>query len=436
MTPSAAVRLLPAIALAALASAAGCREQPAKPWVLVASGDTQGLIVPCGCTSNQSGGLLRRGAYVEELRETAGVLLVDVGGAPGGTSRYDRLLFEAILRGEQLMGVEVHNIGQREAALGADYLRQVSEEIGVALLSTNVRDAAGNTIALEAYTTSAGDGRLLVLGVMSQRFAPPDMKVEPPREAVLNALATHGQKGDRTVVLAYVPEGELRELAAALPEVDVIIGGPTGQPEQPRMVGPVLVLSATNKGKFLARLDVPRDGQPWSGQIVELDERFADEAVQKCNLNAMRSELARFDIAANETAFVDRFASTDDRVAGSESCKDCHAEEYRLWRASAHAHAWASLEGQWAHVDPACQRCHVTGYGLAGGFASAGRSPDRVDVGCESCHGPSARHVHDVKQQTPRYRAAKAHCVTCHDAENSPQFAAEPYWMKIEHGTK
>src|ERR1700745_4371010 len=32
------------------------------PLVLVVSGDTAGWIVPCGCTSNQSGGLLRRGS--------------------------------------------------------------------------------------------------------------------------------------------------------------------------------------------------------------------------------------------------------------------------------------------------------------------------------------------------------------------------------------
>src|SRR5260370_27929813 len=55
---------------------------------LVVTGDTDGWIVPCGCTSNQSGGLLRRGSYVSRILEreggsAAGLVLADVGGAPG-----------------------------------------------------------------------------------------------------------------------------------------------------------------------------------------------------------------------------------------------------------------------------------------------------------------------------------------------------------------
>ena len=79
----------------------GCRPSSVeRPLVVVVSGDTAGWIVPCGCTSNQSGGLPRRAAYVEGLREQAEVILADVGGAPHGTSPYDRAKFEAILRGE------------------------------------------------------------------------------------------------------------------------------------------------------------------------------------------------------------------------------------------------------------------------------------------------------------------------------------------------
>src|SRR6516225_2088203 len=53
----------------------GCdnRDQTAatatKPGVIIISGDTAGWIVPCGCTANQSGGLLRRGTMVAKLRE-------------------------------------------------------------------------------------------------------------------------------------------------------------------------------------------------------------------------------------------------------------------------------------------------------------------------------------------------------------------------------
>src|SRR5256886_9812730 len=91
--------------------------------VVVVSGDTAGWIVPCGCTSNQSGGLLRRATYVATERGRSDVVLVDAGGAPGGTSAYHRLKFEAVLRGERAMGLDAHNVGGPDAALRADYLR-------------------------------------------------------------------------------------------------------------------------------------------------------------------------------------------------------------------------------------------------------------------------------------------------------------------------
>src|SRR5436305_9470887 len=62
-----------------------------KPLYLVASGDTAGWLMPCGCTSNQSGGLLRRATYLNGLRGKGDVVYVDAGGAPGGTSDYHKL---------------------------------------------------------------------------------------------------------------------------------------------------------------------------------------------------------------------------------------------------------------------------------------------------------------------------------------------------------
>ena len=95
---------------------------------IVISGDTHGWIVPCGCTSNQSGGLSRRGTYVAGLRDEANAIVADVGGAPAGTSAYEKTKFEAILDGEMLMGIAAHNIGGPEAKLGGEYLRGLVRE--------------------------------------------------------------------------------------------------------------------------------------------------------------------------------------------------------------------------------------------------------------------------------------------------------------------
>jgi hypothetical protein len=439
-----------AVALLAFSGAlsAGCQPQPApprndRPLTVVVSGDTAGWIVPCGCTSNQSGGLPRRATCLAEIAGRSDLIVADAGGAPAGKSAYDRLKFEAILQGEQAMGIAAHNVGAAEAALGPDYLRDVAHRLHVNFVSTNVFTADGQPLAEPLRIVQAGQRSVAILGVLSPKYAAPGLRIDPPREAVLKALQTVSGRYQAVIVLAYVPEEELQPLAEGLPEVDAVVGGPTGQPVAPRMVGPTLVLSATRQGKFLARLDASPDAhQLWSGEIVELSGRFADDAEQVANVARFRAELERRDMRADETSFtlqLPRDVPPDFLVAGSKSCRKCHKAESHVWDKSRHSQAWNSLVQHAAQADPDCQRCHTTGYGLPGGFVSAGypragRSPSLVEVGCEGCHGPSTGHTREPKVRTTYFGQAANQCVVCHDRENSPHFDFATYWEKIRHG--
>jgi hypothetical protein len=336
------------------------------------------------------------------------------------------------------MRVAAHNVGASEAALGPDYLREVARRLHVPFVSTNVllSDSRPLTDPLRLIQV-AGRG-VAILGVLSPKFAAAGLRITPPREAILQALQQAAGRYQAAIVLAYVPEEELQPLAEGLPEVDVVVGGPTGQPVAPRHFGPTLVLSATKQGKFLARLDAPPDSkQYWTGGIVELSDRFADNQVQVSNVAQFRKDLGRRDIAASDTSFGLRLpldAPKEFSVAGTETCRDCHKPETQVWDKSRHARAWKSLEEHAAQVDPDCQRCHATSYGLPGGFVSIGRSPARVEVGCEDCHGPSREHVREPKIHTGYFAQAANQCIVCHDHENSPLFNFDAYWAKIRHG--
>jgi hypothetical protein len=407
-----------------------------RPVILVVSGDTAGWIVPCGCTSNQSGGLLRRGSYIGGLRADAQVVYVDAGGAPGGTSVYHQAKFEATLRGELAMGLAAHNIGGPEAALGADYLRRVGRELAVPFVSANVRDANGGPIA-EPFRLLERRGKwVAITGVLSRRYTVPGIQIDDPREAVLRALADSKIGYHSLVVLAYVPEDELRQLAATLPEADAVVGGPTGQSIPPTQLGPTVLASATNKGKFLVRLDAAEgSARGWTGQVVEMSASFPDDPEQKANLQRYLDDLGRRDFGAAYTGLAPKLPPNlppDYRVAGNTACRSCHPADCTGWGASKHAHAWQTLAERGSHVDPYCQQCHTTGYGLPGGFVSLSRGEAVRSVGCESCHGPSAGHVRDPKVRT--MFAARDQCATCHDRENSPLFAYDEYWPKIRHG--
>ena len=443
MRPTLSQRDLALFVLLACAVCSGCgpdTEDRNRPLVLVVSGDTQGWIVPCGCASNQSGGLPRRGAYLEQLRRDATTIVVDVGGAVQGTSAYDRVKFEAILRGEVAMGLAAHNVGAAEAALGVDYLRQVAGRLDVPLISANVLDADSRPVAEPLRIVQAAGRRIALVGVLDPKYAGADMRVTSPRQAVLDALQAAAGRYDSVVVLAYLPDDRLRQLADTLPEADVIVGGPTGQPIAPVSVGPTLLASATRQGKFLARFDAPAAGSagPWTGRIVELGDEFADDARQVANLKRFYTELARRDLTPEDTAWANPLGTDVPegyRIAGADRCRECHRhDECRLWDDSPHAHAWESLQAKGAQVDPECQRCHTTGYGLPGGFTSTRRSPALAAVGCESCHGPSQGHADNEETHTPHFARAKDHCTGCHDRENSPEFDFDSYWARIRHG--
>ena len=442
ITISAYQSALALLAVLACAATAGCRpNDDRKALIVVASGDTAGWIVPCGCTSNQSGGLPRRATYIEGLRQQSEVVPIDVGGAAHGTSSYDLAKFEAILRGEAMMNIAAHNIGAAEARLGPVELSRLAAKLGVPMLSANASDRSGQLVAEPVRLVSAAGRRLALVGVLSERYATAELRVSPPRQAAIEALRSVAGKFDAAIVLAYLPEDELRPFADALPEADVVVGGPTDQPISPKQTGPTLLASATSKGKFLARLDAPalRSADRWKGAIVELNEQFSDDARQMTGVDAFHAELARRDFTAAETGFAEPLPADLPKgfaVAGDKACRKCHEDACRQLRKSKHATAWKTLEAKGAHFDPDCQRCHTTGYGLPGGFASVRQSAATVNVGCESCHGPSQAHVADSKVHTSYFAQAKDHCTGCHDRENSPKFDYDKYWEKIRHGQK
>jgi hypothetical protein len=431
-----------ALLLLAWLAATGCRPRlggDGRPLVLVASGDTAGWIVPCGCTTNQSGGLPRRGAYIEQLRRDTNVVALDVGGALLGTSAYDRVKFEAILAGEKLMGVAAHNVGAGEARLGPDELRRLAANDKTPFISANVFDVEGRPVAEPLRIVDAVGRRLALVGVLSERYITDKIHVKPPRQTILEVIQQAAGQYDSLIVLAYLPEDELRELAQSLPEADAIVGGPTGQPIAPKQIGPVLLTSATNKGKFLARLDPPPPGSArgWTGRIVELNDRYADDPRQTANIEEFHRELARRDFRPDQTSLVEPLRANmprDFAVAGTDTCQECHADDCSLWRKSKHAQAWNSLKTKNAQYDPDCQRCHTTGYGLPGGFTSVRSSGRLTDSGCENCHGPSKAHVKDENVLTAYYARAKDRCIMCHDRENSPAFNYDKYWAQIVHG--
>jgi hypothetical protein len=86
---------------------------------------------------------------------------------------------------------------------------------------------------------------------------------------------------------------------------------------------------------------------------------------------------------------------------GAKRCAACHFKQHANWKKSKHATgAWENLPAKYRR-DAECLKCHVTGYGVAGGYA-AGTPTDVLQnllgVGCEACHGPGSKHEEICKK--------------------------------------
>lgn len=444
------IRIAEAALVAVALGAAGCwsttADAPSAPThsnvedgprgavSIVVSGDTAGWITPCGCTSNQSGGLARRTGFVNSLDDP--VVVVDVGGAPGGMSPYDLEKFEWILRGELAMGLAVHNVGTTEARIGIDHLRSLASRLEVPFISANLQTESGEPAFPAHRVVDVAGRRIGFVGVLSNATRIESATIADPLRSALEAVRLIRNECETVVVLAYLDEPELRDLAANLPEADIVVGGPTGQSITPEPIGNRLLASATNKGKFVVHLVAAEGTDRWTGRSVEITDAFPDAPEQASLVTMFRESLAERDFRADETGFAPAHGGTwpdGYRVAGTSSCRACHTSACESWDASGHAHAWQTLLDAEAASDPACQRCHTTGYGLPGGFVSLASSQVRGGVGCESCHGPSAGHVDEPARRTPL--VAEDSCRRCHDAENSPEFEYAPYWERVEHGS-
>lgn len=166
-------------------------------------------------------------------------------------------------------------------------------------------------------------------------------------------------------------------------------------------------------------------------RVLPRDPRLAD-AMKK--LDADAGELNRI---AGAKVPVPPAQKGEAHFTGDDDCELCHAKAVKWWQGTVHARAWEELvrvNKQWSYD---CIKCHVTGYGQAGGSAMA--HVEKLEaVQCEVCHGPASLHNDDPKHQHLRL-PVESDCKQCHTKEHSDTFAFEPYLRDVlgpGHGEK
>jgi 2',3'-cyclic-nucleotide 2'-phosphodiesterase (5'-nucleotidase family) len=428
---------------------AGCGQTstPPRQLAIAYSNDLRGEIRSCGCAVHDLGGLGRRATFLAALRDTTAgdVLLVDAGDFFGSGINYGVEKADVTLKSMSLMGYDGVVIGEDEFGFGLDFIVRRVRETRLPVLAANLVDAAADTLIFPAsrIVTLKSGLRVGLVGVMSPAISmPPQVKagsieIREPLGAAQSAVDAMLEETDVIVVLAHMSRGEAQRFSQELAGVDVVLHGHEGKPmRQLRRFGDAYLLQLTARGLYMgvAYATFGPDGRIMSvtDAVTPMDGRFEDNEAVSRLFQAYDLDIAAKERATLPTGVTNTRNLAGDRFAGADACRECHEAIFDAWSDSPHAHAWETLTSQSRQFDRDCTPCHTVGFYKKGGFENIVATPHLTGVQCESCHGNGAAHVADPDVKTSA--GARSLCQGCHTGDQSPDFDAEVFWKRIDHG--
>ncbi|MFN0108674.1 MAG: multiheme c-type cytochrome [Blastocatellia bacterium] len=439
------------------------------------SSTVHGNLEVCGCPIHPLGGVARRAGYINAFKRRspdAATLQVDAGfifgdetNAAGELREDTRLMNDWIVRANEILGLDVVNLGFRDLRYAGLLLNQTADWAGKpkaeksALISSNIKPAVGSgdasRVSPAPYIIKIVTGkrlpnpvRIAFIGVsdtaseeQAAAVKSSGLVINDPFESVKAALAEVRDKADVTVVVGFMSFPSVNKLARQNDDLDIIINtDERGLVPDPRQINNALVVYAAKETKHLGELRfyVDKEGQVdrFTARYVELDEIIPDDPQLLAITKQARQEI---DVVQNRLAeeeakaFIAANANQPSPYVTSVACAKCHQPEYDVWQKSRHARAFAALETKQRLYDAACIGCHSLGFQKPGGFVNIKATQHLANIQCESCHGPGAEHVAQPTVAIYKTPAKNQSCLICHDRENSPDFDFAKYWPVVAH---
>lgn len=412
------------LALAGLTAAYGIltgNQTPAsEETVIVIGGDSHGNLAPCGCTKPMTGGIRRRVSLIRSMTLGKPHLILENGGFTAEPGRQSELKAEALAETFGDLGAVVH-FHSGDAGLGKGAVASVQRLAKVVLLGGVQPDPsipAEDSLFRQNFSIAVASPRTLLADTVGGQ----PISVE----AVIAQLLQNAQEVNAPAILMLDGDrDQAASIAAKHPSLAMIVYSSKGDPPNTvERVGSVALVTPGEDGKFVVRVGW-KEGLA-SYKVFKLGPEIPDDAFTS---RVYERYLAR----VREEGLLDQIPRGDSEpYAGSKACSSCHGVTYRKWAKSGHAKAFLTLEKEGHDFDPDCVPCHVVGIRARGGFVSRIRTPQFASVGCESCHGPSKAHAKDPKKfHLPKVKQDT--CITCHTAQNSPNFDFDKFWKKIIH---
>lgn len=448
------------------------------------SGDRMSSLEPCGCHSRQQGGVQYEAAIYEHA--TGPNIRMDLGDwASAGISQMpvESMQTRFLLRGMGRLGFDAVNIGLHDLELTPDYFESMAKRYSKELpplLSANVylKNTPGKRVFApwKAITLQPAGGKELKVGVTgvacpstfenaahgrvnpSQQFLGPSYVVEPPITSLKPVIAKMRPAVGLLIVLTSGDLASAVQIARAYPQVDLIMANSPGATDAPlRREGDTIILcNHSLRGREIGVLKLRQGNHGRWINCIE-PEFLPVQRVAKTRKELL-DLIEEFKKETRTLSVKLPAPGTPQIYAGSASCQICHSRQHGDWIRTRHAQALQTLIGRGQQFNPACLKCHVTGFQRDNGFYAVTHRPSQQmgNVQCEVCHGAALEHVNTqlkIKSgarnwlKPPEYEAlvkragevlpsrkvAEEVCRGCHTPENDDRFNYVEKLAKVSH---
>lgn len=428
------------------------------------TGNTYGFLEHCGCKVNQNGGVARRATVVSEVRKQfPDALLFDLGNAFTKDiyrmTDFDTGELRLYLRSLGLMGYDVANVAFFELYHGGDYFLDMTWTGATPFLCANVLKD-GKPIGLPHMTVRAGRFNVGVIGLFQRfpgsrkddalvfQYRTRGLKFVDPIEALRTYLPIVSRENDLVIVVGALSPDFIRDKLTAIDGIDIVLSTESTwgtlvatdrgitfvDQDLSGFQGDLLNIYAKSGLYSISMMDfyVDKGGRIVGGRrkSFPLSDDIEDDHRIRNEIDGFYTRTVAID--TDIRPLFDWQVRNHIDYVGVEKCQNCHPDQHTQWQLTRHAFAMNTLLDARRHYQPKCVVCHVTGAGYETGYQMGDLTHPLLNVQCEACHGPGAKHVGDPFRVDMLRTPSIELCVSCHDQQHS-EFNLEKYYPKVTH---
>jgi hypothetical protein len=428
--------------------------------------ELRGELEPCGCTLEPLGGLARLASYLESRRQPGFIPLLIahgdlISGVDVGESKLAQLQASGDFLQAQLVALGLNGAGDgphdrvfalASGAMGERYIppsgQRLVGEVQIYRSGALLKDVDPKRLAIMLFDGDLAEARkqakeLAQKGVDLLLLAEGD-EASGLQDVGHGLLAVSGGERGQQVIevdLVWRGDGSLQRYESAqqrrvdLAAMESRIEGLVRRRDRAKVRQKPAALIAARSQQIekakAARFELfsatlpqpPPTGNSIASQRVPLDSSISEDESMKTKVQAHHRSISILNKSLEKNRKCPPPPELGSAVyLGSQACRSCHSSAYDFWKKTPHAHAWATLQKKGRTYDYNCVSCHSAGFDEAEGFCRVSEAGDRINVGCENCHGPGSLHAASGDKTKIKRAVPAAVCTNCHHAPHTNTF--------------